>query len=213
MSFATYNGWTILPMPTSPVPMQIDMDIIDSVAMNQSPFSLATQMQVWPGAESMVWNVSLPPMKTKTALAWTAWMKSLQGILNVFPMGDPNHLTPQGNVAGTPLVDGTSGGYNLPASYFLHTKGWTPNTANVLLPGDYIQIGYRMHSVTQAASSDNNGCAVLSIWPSIREQPTDGQTVVTSNTQGLWRLADNKRSYSEHANKMVAISFKAVEAR
>lgn len=213
MSYATFNGWTIIPMPASPVPMQIDLDITDAVAMVQSPFSLATQMQVWPGAESMVWNVSMPPMKTSTALAWTAWMKSLQGILNVFQMGDSNHKTPMGSVSGTPLVDGTSGSYNLPTTTSLHTKGWTANAANVLLPGDYIQIGYRLHTVLQPVTADSGGKATVNIWPSIREQPTDGQTVITSNTQGIWRLVDNKRSWTERANKMVGISFKIVEAR
>lgn len=213
MSYATFNGWTIIPMPSSPTPSQIDFEITDAVALVQSPYSLGTQMQVWPGAESMTANISLPPMKTNTALAWTAWLRSLQGILNVFQFGDGNHTTPQGCVAGTPLVNGTSNSYNLPASYFLWTKGWTPSTANVLLPGDYIQVGYRLYSVTQAASSDSSGNATLSIWPSIREQPTDGTTIVTSNTKGLWRLADNKRTWSEHATKMVGISFKCVEAR
>jgi hypothetical protein len=128
-------------------------------------------------------------------------------------MGDYSHTNVTGTALGNPMVDGTSGGYNLPTSYFLHTKGWTANQSNVLNAGDYIQIGMRLHRVTSTVVADNNGNAVIPIWPSIREQPGDGQDVITSNAQGLWRLAENKCVWTERSNKIVGLAFKVMEAR
>lgn len=213
MSYPTFNGWTIINPPATPVIKQIDFDITDAVANNQSPYSMQTQMQVWPGAESMVWNVSLPPMKTTTAIPWVAWFRQLQGILNVFQLGDPNHPVALGTVSGTPVVDSSSISYNLPATTTLYTRGWTPSAAGVLLEGDYIQIGYRLYSVLQNVTADTNGKAQINIWPSLRELPADGTTIITSNTKGLFRLVENKRSWSERENKMVGIAWKCVEAR
>lgn len=213
MSYSTFNGWQVIPMPVTPLPMQLDFEITDSVSVATSPFTQATQMQVWPGAEKWTCNVALPPMSRAKSDAWVAWFMSLQGVLNVFQMGDPSHTAPTGVIQGTPLVDGTSGGYNLPTSYFLYTKGWTASKTNLLLPGDLIQIGYRLHKVLQPVNSDANGKAQLNIWPSIREQPTDGQTLITSNCQGIWRLADPKRVWTERPTKLVGLSFKVQEAR
>jgi hypothetical protein len=209
----SFNGWNILPMPKSPAPKQLDMEITDSVSQVQSPFTLATQMQVWPGAERWNCNVSMPPMKRPISNPWVAWLMSLQGILNTFLMGDATHAIPAGNPAGTPLVDGTVSGYNLPAFYVLHTKGWTPNTGNLLLAGDYIQLGVRLHRLTKTVNSDANGNAVLNIWPAIREMPGDGQLLIVSDTRGLWRLAENKRAWTEFNTQIVPLSWKMTEAR
>lgn len=374
MAYAQFNGWTIIPMPTSPAPKQLDFEIADAVSMSQSPFTLGTQFQAWPGAEQWSCNVSLPAMSRAKSDAWVAWFMSLNGILNTFQMGDSSHSVPTGTLGGgnlvnnsgmelgigtwailygngasvtldsvvkyqgsnslkitwaaatagtfgacnvsspiqggwkpnttyvysfwalgtggavgkvpyfgwnttpatttwitqptlttswqryvakitfgasaeggghiyitmpscasagtmnidcvqvteddvvydytvQPMIDGTSGGYNLPCSYFLHTKGWIASQTNLLLPGDLIQIGYRLHKVLAEVNSDASGNAVLSIWPSVREQPVDSQTIITTNTQGLWRLSDNKRVWTERPTKLVGLSFKIVEAR
>ncbi len=210
-----FNGYTIIPMPTTAVPMQLDMEITDSVGVVQSPFTLQSQFQQWPGAEQWTCNVGLPPVTRGTSDSWISWYMALQGILNTFFMGDFSHTVPTGTALGTPLVDGTSLGYNLPTSYYLHTKGWTANQPAVLNPGDYLQIGVRLHRIAGfvPVNSDQTGNAVIPIWPAIREQPADNQLVILNHARGLWRLADNKRVWTERPTKVLGLSFKASEAR
>lgn len=207
-----FNGWNILNPPASPLPMQLDFEINDAISVVQSPFSLATQMQAWPGAETWTCNVSLPPMTRAASNAWIAWLMSLQGVLNTFQMGDSSHTAPTGVIQGTPLIDCSIPG-NVPTSYVLNTKGWTASKTNLLLPGDYVQVGMRLHRVINAVNSDASGKCAMQIWPSIREQPVDNQILITNNTLGLWRLTENKRSWTERPTKLVGLSFKMIEAR
>lgn len=207
----SWNGVPILPMPSSPAPAQLDFEQTTAVSVATSPFTIGTQMQVWPGAEQWACNVSLPAIRRPDA--WQGWLLSMQGRLNTFQMGDASRKAPSGTAQGTPLVDGSGAGYNLPCSSYLHTKGWTPNQPAALNAGDYLQIGVRLHRVTATVAADNNGNALIPIWPSIREQPGDGQLVIVTSPKGLWRLADNKATWTERPSRMVGLSFKVVEAR
>jgi hypothetical protein len=76
----------------------------------------------------------------------------------------------------------------------------------VLLPGDYLQIDYRLHRVLDDANP-------YPIWPSLREVPTSGGAVITSNAQGLFRLKTNKRTWSTDVGKLTNLSFQIQEYR
>jgi len=101
----------------------------------------------------------------------------------VFSIGDPKRATPKGNPVGTPVVNGAG-----QSGYTLATRGWTASATGVLLDGDCIQIGYRLHRVTADANADSSGHATLAIWPPLRETPADGATIQTSNCKGIFRL-------------------------
>ncbi len=62
---------------------------------------------------------------------------------------------------------------------------------SILLPGDFIQIGYRLYKVLSAANCDGDGNATLSIWPPLRDLPADGTAIQTRNCKGLFRLKQN----------------------
>jgi hypothetical protein len=82
------------------------------------------------------------------------------------------------------------------------------------MPRDYIQIGYRLYNVISApVNSDSSGNATITLWPSLREQVTDGTPIVTVNCTGLFRLASNDREYTFRETKTVGLSFKCEEAR
>jgi hypothetical protein len=215
MAYTTFNGWNIIPMPATPAARQIDFTIHDSVGETQSPFTMQSQVQAWPGADWWELNVSLPAMKRPAANAWIAWLMELRGKLNVFSIGDPLGAHPLGAPQGAPVCDGTSPGYNLAMSTTLFTKGWKPSTLRLLLPGDYLQVGYRLHQVAGVVpiGSDSAGKAQVSVWPSLREQPVDGQAIVLNKTTGLFRLSDNKRDWTARQTKTYTIAFKATEAR
>ena len=67
--------------------------------------------------------------------------------------------------------------------------------------------------VLQPVASDNAGNATLNIWPSLREQPADGEAINLDNPTGLFRLADNARQVSIAVTRLGALGFKCVEAR
>jgi len=85
----------------------------------------------------------------------------------------------------------------------------------VMRPGDYLQLGYRLHVVAGPIGvyPDGSGNATIEVWPSLRDAPTDGEAITLGNTAGLFRLADNKRDWSVTEAKLFGISFKAIEAR
>jgi hypothetical protein len=77
-----------------------------------------------------------------------------------------------------------------------------------LLPGDYLQIGYRLHRVL-----DETGSGPIGIWPSIREPLAGGETIITNNPQGLFRLGTNKRTWSADWIRLTHLSFQIQEYR
>ena len=204
---ATFNGWTIVTLPSDPpAPASIEFTLQDLVGTVDNPFTGQQQFQDWQ-ASFIEWSVSMPPLTRVQAPAWIAFLMSTRGSLNVFQMGDPLAKTPRGSVSGTPLVNGGS-----QTGYSLATKGWTAFANGVLLPGDWLQIGYRLYRNLGTANADGSGHATLSIWPQIRESPGDGDTIVTSNTKGLFRLKGNPRKYSMLGNRTYSLQFDVREA-
>jgi hypothetical protein len=211
MAYAQFNGWNIVPMPSGPSAKQIDFSANDTVGETSSPFTRQSQIQQWSGGDWWEVNVSLPPMRLQRANQWIAWLMALRGKANVFQLGDPLGRFPLGNASGAPLINGV----HAAGITTIATKGWTAGAKNVLLPGDYFQIGVRLHKVAQltAVDADANGLATFDIWPSLREAPADGTAIITSGTSGLFRLADNRREWSVSTAKLYGISFKCIEAR
>jgi hypothetical protein len=182
----------------------------DSVGQVQSPFTLQSQVQQWPGADYWKLDLSLPSMKRDTAAAWIGFLAALRGKANVFQVGDQLGRLPRGNPQGTPVISGL----HLASATSINTAGWTASATGLLKVGDYIQIGYRLHVVIGTdVNAGADGKATIEIWPSLREALADGVSIVTSNCKGLFRLADNERSWSATQAKTYGVSFKAVEAR
>ncbi|WP_263378696.1 hypothetical protein [Granulicella paludicola] len=205
----TFNGAQIVALPIKPSIKQIELAMNDTVSASRSPFSGATQLQVWPGADWWEANITLPQMVESDAMVWTAFLSELRGMMNSFYLGDPLRVQPSGSALGSPVVNGV----NAAMATTLNTRGWTANSTGLLLPGDMLQIGVRLHRVLDAVNADANGDASISIWPSIREATTDGQAIILNNPQGLFRLAENRRSSLTTETRLSGISFKAVEAR
>jgi hypothetical protein len=181
----------------------------NAVASVKSIFTGQTQVQRWPGAEQFKGTLSLPPLTQQEADEWLAALLSCQGMTNAFLLGDPTKITPRGTVTGTPIVD-TSHAMTVGSST-LYTYGWTPNSSNVLIAGDYIQVGYRLYRATETASADADGKAALSIWPSLREAPTG--LIVTNNPQGLFRLATNDVGWSTDYTRLSTLTISVQEYR
>jgi hypothetical protein len=207
------NSVNLVALPSSPALRSVQFQMSDGVGIVESEFTGQVQAQQWPGKDLLSGTMTLPPLKQGDADVWIAFLMELRGMMNAFQIGDPLKASPRGAPSGTPLIDSSQTGGNAAMSQSLTTKGWTASKTNLLLPGDWIQIGYRMHRVLGAVNSDASGNATISIWPSLREVPTDGGAVITSNAKGLFRLAKNQRGWSADYTKLSSISFPIQEYR
>lgn len=207
------NAVTLVSFPTSPGLRSFDIEADDSASTIISPYTGQTQTMAWPGGDMLSGTCTLAPLEQDYADDWEAFLLQLRGMVNAFQMGNPLKATPRGTPLGTPLVDNSQTGANAAMSQTLGTKGWQPSTNGLLLRGDYLQIGFRLHRVLDDVNSDASGNAAIAIWPSLREQPIDSSAVTTSNTKGLWRLATNKRKWSFDITRTTQLSFQFQEYR
>jgi hypothetical protein len=107
----------------------------------------------------------------------------------------------------------TTGDNNLPMTTSLVTEGWADSQTSVLLPGDKIQVGYRLYKVCEAVNSDSSGNATIIVWPSLRETPADETLIVLTNPVGLFRLTQNRRAIHWSPTQLTTVSIACVEAR
>lgn len=203
------NNIAVVAMPTCQVPQSVQFDITDAVSSVVSPFTGQTQTYSWPGADMWAGTVALPTLTQAQADQWISFLMELRGIQNAMMLGDPMRSKPNGIVKGVPVVNGAQ----VAASQSLVTRGWTANTFRQLLPGDYLQVGFRLHRVLDQVNSDSNGDATISIWPSLRDPVTDGQAIILNNPKGLFRLASNKRTWSSDCSLRTKLSFQVMEFR
>lgn len=209
------NGQNVnlVAIPASPALRSVQFEMDDQVAVVTSPFTGQTQAQQWPGADMWRGTMTLPPLQQSDANNWISFLMELRGMANAMQLGDPLKTTPSGSVAGTPLVDDTINGGNLAGTQSLGTKGWTASAAGVLLPGDYIQVGFRLYRVLDTVNASSSGGATINIWPSLRETPTDSSPLITTNPLGLFRLSTNKRTWAADVTRLTQISFAVQEYR
>lgn len=197
-----------LDLPATPGPVRVVFSAMSSVGLNRSPFTYQTLTQENIGQMWAI-DVTLPPMKRETAEPWVAFFLKLNGQRGTFLIGDPASAAPRGTVPGSPLVDGA----HAAQSSELSTKGWATSQTGILLAGDYIQVGNRLHKVLDDADSDGSGEATLTIWPRLREALSGDETIITSGARGLFRLSGNAMSlFDVGVDRVYTTSFSAIEA-
>lgn len=204
------EGYTSVTFPLdlpTPAPARVTFFANVAAAVTRSPFTFNQQVQLHQGDYWQA-SVTLPGLEQSDAENWIAFLLLLNGPVGTFAMGDPLGTTPRGSIDGTPIVHGSS-----QTGYTLTTRGWNPSSFAVLRVGDYVQVGQRLHKVLRDVDSDSDGIAVLDIWPRLRESPSDGTYLVTSNTKGLFRLSvPNFPVWDVGPNRIYNITFTAVEA-
>jgi hypothetical protein len=192
-----YNGWTILNPPSyPPCPCSIEWGASDLAGAVTNPFTGQMQVQSW-GAGFREISVSYQPLNNSQALAMAAWLESLQGMTNIFQLGDPLNQAPQNPLATAPTVSGAN-----QTGFSLVTTGGN----GLLQAGDWIQLGYYIYRITFV----NSG--TYSIWPNLRVSPANGASIIITGTQGIWRLKDNSRKWTVQKNKLYTFTFEAREA-
>ena len=200
-------------MATPPVSgaASVEFSFTDAVAIVSSPFTGQTQAQAWIGADMWSGTVTLPPLSQQQADVWISALMQCRGMLNAVQVGDPMKAAPRGNPLGTPKCPAS------PVDTFgqptLTTIGWTPGKVGLLLPGDYLQVGFRLHRVLNIVNSDSSGNATINVWPSLREVPAASAPIILANPMGLFRLATNKRTWSSDSTRLSRLSFQLLEYR
>ena len=202
-----------LSLPTVAGIAQIRISARNAVAVSSSPFTYKQQVMQHQGAR---WEaeITLPPMQRADAEEWISFLFALQGQYGTFLLGDPLGATPRGSAAttpGTPLVNGAG-----QTGSTLAIDGLPISATNYLRAGDYIQLGSasssRLYKVLENASSNASGEATPSIWPPLRESPSDNAAVTVSNTKGVFRLATPDTSFSINEASFYGVTFTAFEA-
>lgn len=218
ISTITLNGNTVnvVALPAYPGFAHYSLDMTDSVAIQRSPFTGQTQAQQWPGADMWTGTAELPALVSQAdAQNWRAFLAQLRGMANAFQLAPPDYLGPQGDplpgASSVPSIPGTV--TDIAGAQILHTVGWQLSAFGLLQPGDWIQVGYRLHMVMNPVNSDSSGHAAIEVFPSLREAPTANAPLILDNPQGLFRLATNKRTWSTDYARVTSLSFQLMEYR
>jgi hypothetical protein len=195
MITGTFNGASIVALPACYTTLSsVEFSMNDSNSVVMSTFTGQTQIQSWAGADSWSGTVTFPPLTQAQADGWLAFLGELRGMQNCFLIGDPMKTSPSGTPSGVPVVDMSTAGTNYAMAQTLYTRGWTPNRYRLLLP-------------------DVNGKAAITVFPSLREAPTDGEALILNKPCGLFRLASNKRTWSADSTLLTHLSFQMIEVR
>lgn len=87
---STYNGWTIVTMPTAPSVRLIEFTVNQIVATSVSPFTGQQQIQDWQSGW-MEASLQLPPLTATQSTTWLAFLVACRGTACVFQL--PSFLT------------------------------------------------------------------------------------------------------------------------
>lgn len=199
-----------LSLPTGlQIPASAEMGADSVVGVSPSPFTKSQQVYAHQG---QAWDISvdLPPMPRRRAAEWIGFLVALNGMEGTFTMKVPGYSQPRGTWAGaSPVVKG-AGQTGLTLTVDGLTSGMTA------LRADFLQLGSgsstHLHMVVAPGTANGSGEVTLDIWPRLRSSPSDDATVVISNPLGLWRLAENRRSWSIQQAQRFGLSFRLIEA-
>ena len=191
--------------PPADIARSIRFNPQTAVAESTSPFTFEQEIFEHQG---QMWRatVQLPPMEQAEAEEWVAFGLALNGRAGTFLFGDPVGETPRGTVSGNLQVDGAG----QQRSKTLTVKGGTPG--ETLLPGDYIELpNNHLHKNLTLQTIDGGGLATLDVFPRVRDILIDGETVITSNTVGIWRIDGDVPAWDVREAVIYGINFAARE--
>lgn len=200
-----------LAFPTSFGASEFTIDLVRAVAVSESPFSFAQQVQEHPG-EAWEINFVLNLLNRDQAEAYNAFLLSLAGRVGTFTMAIPGSETPRGVATGTPLVKGAG-----QTGRSLIVDGFTPGVTGILKAGDWVQLGSgsttRLYKVLSDVNSNGSGEVTLDLAPKIITAPADNATLVVTSAKGLFRLKSNSNPVNIKPPNQHSVQFSAREVR
>jgi hypothetical protein len=196
---------TVIAMPTSPAFTTSDWGIRRTVAVSQSPFTGATQVQKYAKAQWYA-TLSLPPMKRSDASQWQSFFMQLAGKANTFLLGDPDAKTVLGGNAPTSISVTSS------AAIGATSVSLTIGSGKKLNKGSYLQFGTGANSRLHMVVDDNTGNGAVTIQPPLKDAITTGTTVTFASAQGLFRMDSNELTWNANELSNYGITFSCSEA-
>lgn len=182
----------IIDLPAGVCITSAQIEAIDVVGQNISPWTLSQETQVYEG-QGWAMSLGLKTMTKAESRVVESFLLKLRGRAGRFRMGDPFCEEPGGEALVTGVAPFAIAGEA--GTEELTTAGWTPEVECQLLEGDYVQVGDCLHRVTEDVNSDANGEAVLCLFPALRFSPGEGEVVNITTPRGVWRLRDNTRVF------------------
>ena len=192
-------------MPTSPAFTISDWGIRRTVAVSESPFTGATQVQKYAKAQWYA-TLSLPPMKRSQAVEWQSFFMQLEGKANTFLLGDPDAKTVMGGNAPTSISVTSS------AAIGATSVTLTIGSGKKLNKGSYLQFGTGSSSRLHMVVDDNTGNGAVTIQPALKDAITTGTTVTFASARGLFRMDTNELTWSANELSNYGITFSCSEA-
>jgi|GEM_PF-6230163 len=106
------------------------------------------------------------------------WGEVMGALLDGRTVELPIPMERLGTPFGSPQLDGAQDGETV------QTIGWTEDTEGLLLPGEYVQIGDRLHHVQESVDSDSSGAAEMVVWPPVEAE--DNAQIAYAAPAGRW---------------------------
>jgi len=185
--------------------------LVRAVAAQASPFTGQEQVyrnqgEWWEG------EISFVATTRATARLVQAFLAELRGKYGTFLYGDPDALAlGRMGAGGAVTVNGAGQTGNT-----LTVDGMTTSTNNILIAGDYFQLGTgtsaRLYMATQALNSNGSGQGTLTFEPALRSSPADNAAVIVTSPKGLFRLSENAAQWDADQSNIYSISLAFREA-
>jgi len=196
---------TVIAMPTSPAFTTSDWGIRRTVAVSESPFTGATQVQKYAKAQWYA-TLSLPPMKRSQAVEWQSFFMQLEGRANTFLLGDPDAKTVMASTAPTSISVASS------KAIGTTVVNLTIGTGKQLNKGSYLQFGTGANSRLHMVVNDNSTNGNVTIQPPLKDAITTGTTVTFAPAKGLFRMDSNELTWNANELSNYGITFSCSEA-
>ena len=89
----------------------------------------------------------------------------------------------------------------------------SPDQSELLIPGDYFQVGNELKKVVEHVPTNGAGEATIVFTPIIRRSPADLASIITTNPAFVAMLADdNQAAWDVQGARIYASSVACIEA-
>jgi len=197
---------SILTMPDVPIG-KVNFKLIPRNTVFESELSGDIQVSPLPGDR---WSavLTVTNLMGREALLWTAFLARLGGRRGRFWLSPPGARTPMGTALGAGRVAGAN-----QTGDTLITSNWTPDQSELLIPGDYFQVGNELKKVVEHVPTNGAGEATIVFTPIIRRSPADLASIITTNPAFVAMLADdNQAAWDVQGARIYASSVACIEA-
>lgn len=192
-------------LPTSPSPRTIVPRLVDFGIVQRPATGAAVTYIDRPGMRMAV-EFEYPPMKTDTARPFISRLlrAKSEGLRIPLPLAGVTQGSP-----GSPLVNGATS-----AGTSLLIKGLTPGYQ--ILEGYWLNVVdaggiYYLHNVAANVTADGSGLATASVWPPLRADLVDNNTVVLA-APSIQGIVPDPPSWPVPHNLIVQFSFSVEES-